>query len=161
METQPVSKTNCCPEFNPVPWEDQIFEWNDKQFVRSKVFTLFYMPVNFSSVMKKLDKQFKKADASIFNKLCLSDHTSRWNMDLYLEVDEKVPGTEPASLSGKFFSKVYEGPFRDTGKWCKDYEKFAKSKGYSILKWYMWYTTCPNCAKIYGKNYVVVICRVE
>jgi len=25
----------------------------------------------------------------------------------------------------------------------------------------MWYTTCPKCAKVYGKNYVVTIAEVE
>jgi len=24
----------------------------------------------------------------------------------------------------------------------------------------MWYTTCPKCAKKYGKNYVVIIAEV-
>jgi hypothetical protein len=34
-------------------------------------------------------------------------------------------------------------------------------KSYKIKKWYMWYTTCPKCAKKYGKNYVVVIAEIE
>jgi hypothetical protein len=54
---------------------------------------------------------------------------------------------------------VYEGPFKDTGKWCKDFERFAKEKAFAINTWYMWYTTCPKCAKKYGKNYVVVLAR--
>jgi len=37
----------------------------------------------------------------------------------------------------------------------------AKTNGFTIKKWYMWYTTCPKCAKKYGKNYVVIICQVE
>jgi hypothetical protein len=24
---------------------------------------------------------------------------------------------------------------------------------------YMWYTTCPKCAKVYGKNYVVILAK--
>ncbi len=27
--------------------------------------------------------------------------------------------------------------------------------------WYMWYTTCPKCAKKYGKNHVVILGAVE
>jgi len=60
-----------------------------------------------------------------------------------------------------FLSKVYEGDFKETGKWCKDYEEFAKTKGLKIKKQYMSYTTCPACAKKYGKNYVVIIGQVE
>ena len=39
----------------------------------------------------------------------------------------------------------------------QDFENYAKDKGYAIKKWYMWYTACPKCAKIYGKNYTVII----
>jgi len=28
-----------------------------------------------------------------------------------------------------------------------------------IEKMYMWYTTCPECAKKYGKNYIVKIAK--
>jgi hypothetical protein len=58
-------------------------------------------------------------------------------------------------------SKVYEGPFKDTKKWCDDFEAYAKEQGYEIKKWFMWYTTCPKCAKKYGKNYVVIIAEIE
>jgi len=76
---------------------------------------------------------------------------------LYVAVDKEIPGTKNTTLSGQFFSKVYEGPFKDTGKWCKDFAAFVKNKNLNINKWYMWYTTCPKCAQKYGKNYVVII----
>ena len=151
----------CCPEFNPAPWDDQTFEWTDKKFVRDKVFTVFNMPLNFGAVMKRLDAGLRKSGAAIVDNLCLSDHTSKWNMDVYAAVDKDVPDAENVILSGKYFSKVYEGPFKDTGKWCRNFEALAKSRNLDIKKWYMWYTTCPKCAKKYGKNYVVIIARTN
>jgi hypothetical protein len=161
MTSTSETKPKCCPEFNPAPWDDKTFEWENKRFIKDKVCTFFYMPVNFGKIMRRLDEKVTKAEATIPDWLCLSDHTSRWNMDLYLAVDKEVAGVENVVLSGKFFSKVYEGPFKDTGKWRKDYESIAKTKGYIIKKWYMWYTTCPKCAKKYGKNYVVIMGQVE
>ncbi len=161
METQKETEPICCPPFDPKPWDDQIFTWENKKFVRDKVFTIFYMPVNFGRVMKRLDKVFKKAGVAFQDSIALSDHTSKWNMDLYLSVDKDIPGIENTTFSGKFYSKVYEGPFKDTGKWCKDFEALAKSKGFTITKEYMWYTTCPNCAKKYGKNYVVIVAKID
>jgi len=81
--------------------------------------------------------------------------------DICLSVDKGIPGLENVTLSGKFFSKVYEGDFKETGNWYKDFESLVNSKGMSIKKWFMRYTTCPKCAKKYGRNYVVVIGRVE
>lgn len=151
----------CCPPFDPSLWDDKVLDWQNRTFIKDKVWTLFYMPMNFGSVMKRLDKKVTKAGAKMPDALCLSEHTSKWNMDLYLSVDKQVPEAENVTLSGKFYSKVYEGPFKDTGKWCADYEKTAKSKGYQVKKWYMWYTTCPKCAKKYGKNYVTVMSKVD
>jgi hypothetical protein len=161
MKTHSDLNEICCPEFDPLPWDDKTFQWENKKFIKDNVFTLFYMPMNFGQVMKRLDQKVSAAGATMPECLCLSDHTSKWNMDIYLAVDKEVPGAENTTLSGKFFSKVYEGPFRDTEKWCKDYDKVALNKGYTINKCYLWYTTCPKCAKKYGKNYVVIVGKVE
>jgi len=151
----------CCPKFDPVPWDGKVLEWGNKKFIKGKVFTLFFMPVNFGSVIVKLMAKVKDAGAGTPENLCLSDHTSKWNMDLYLAVDKEIPGAENVTLSGRFFSKVYEGDFKETGKWCRDFENIAKERGMKIEKWYMWYTTCPKCAKKYGKNYTVVIGKIN
>lgn len=79
---------------------------------------------------------------------------------MYLAVDREVSDAENVTLTGKYFSKVYEGDFKDIGTWEKDFENFTKSKGIAIKKTYMWYTTCPKCAKKYGKNYVVIVGQI-
>ena len=161
MKSQTEQKPECCPEFDPLPWDDKTVVWENKKFIKDKVFTLFYMPLNFGRVMKRLDEKLTKAGAAMPDNLGLSDHTSKWNMNIYLAVDKPVPDAVNTTLSGKFYSKVYEGSYQETGKWMKDFENTTKNKGLSIKKEYMWYTTCPKCAKKYGKNYVVVIGQVE
>ncbi len=154
------NKIECCPKFDPAPWDDKILKWDNKRFIKGNVFTLFFMPVNFGMVVAKLMNAVSAAKANVPDYLGLSDHTSKWNMDLYLAVDKEIPGAQNVTLSGKFLSKVYEGDFKDTGKWCKDFEELAKGKNFGIKKWYMWYTTCPKCAKKYGKNYTVIIAKI-
>lgn len=151
----------CCPKFDPKPWNDKTFEWDNKKFIKGKVFTLFFMPINFGSVVTKLMKKVEKAGGKAQDWMGLSDHTSMWNIDLYVAVDRKIPDAENVTLSGKFFSKVYEGNFKDTGKWCKDFADNAKKKKIETEKLLMWYTTCPKCAKKYGKNYVVIIGKIK
>ena len=161
METSEKSEPICCPKLDPSLWEDKLLTWNDKKFVKASVFTMFYMPVNFGQVMRKLDNAVSAAGATIPDWLCLSDHTSKWNMDVYLAVDKEITGLQNVTLSGNFFCKVYEGSFSDTKKWCDDFQKSADTKGLKIDKWYMWYTTCPKCAKKYGKNYVAVVAKIN
>jgi hypothetical protein len=159
MTTQP--QLECCPPFTPDAWHDQITSWHNKPFIKDHVFTFLYIPLTFGKVMKRLDQKVRAAGAQMPDWLCLADHTSKWNMDVYLAVDKQIPHAENTTLTGKFYSRVYEGPFKDTRKWCDDFQAAAKAKNLTIKKLFMWYTTCPKCAKKYGKNYVAVLAQVE
>lgn len=161
MTTDFDENTICCPKFDPTLWDDKIFEWENKKFIKDSVFTIFNIPINFGKVIKRLDMKVKKSGGLMLDWICLSDHTSIWNMDIYLAVDKEIENAENTTITGKFYSKVYEGPFQNTGKWCKEFATEAKTKGFSIKKLLMWYTTCPKCAKKYGKNYVVIMSQVE
>jgi len=156
-----IKETGCCPKFNPEPWEGKVLDWKDKKFLKDSVKTFMFMPMNFGGVITRMMKKVETAGAKTPDMMALSDHTSKWNMDLYLAVDKEIDGAENVTLSGKFLAKVYEGDFKDTGKWTEDFKKFATDKGYKIKKWYMWYTTCPKCAKVYGHNYVVTVAEIE
>ncbi len=160
MATPMPANPICCPEFDPVPWNEKTFDWDNKKFVKEKVATLFFMPLNFGQIMKKLDQKLTHASATAPDGLCLSEHKSMWKMDLYLAVDKNIADAENVTLSGKFYSKVYEGKFKDTGKWNTDFKNTLVSKQFNTDRCFMWYTTCPKCAKKYGKNYVVFIARL-
>ncbi len=154
------NQSECCPKFNPEKWENYTFEWENKKFIKDKVCTFMYMPLNFGKVIKRISEKADKVNAIMPDYLCLSDHTSKWNMDIYLAVNKEIDKAENISLTGKFFSKVYEGDFKETGKWMKDFEIQLKNSSLSAQKTFMWYTTCPKCAKKYGKNYVVIIAKL-
>lgn len=156
-----IQSQECCPRFDPVPWDGKVFEWKNKRFIKDSVTTQLYMPLNFGEVITRMIEKVARAGAQMPDWLCLSDHTSESNMDIYLAVDKEVNDAENVTLNGKFLTKVYEGPFEDTGKWCTDFDSYVKGKGLEIKKLYMWYTTCPACAEKYGKNYVVIISEVE
>lgn len=155
------SETGCCPRFKPEPWDEQELQWDNKLFLKDRVWCLFYMPVNFGQVMRRTTEKLTRADAFTPEPpLALSDHTSRWSMDLYLEVAKEVPDAENVRLSGTYLTKVFEGPYRDTAKWCQAMTEWVRSKGRAIKRQFMYYTTCPRCAKHYGKNYVVIVAEV-
>lgn len=160
MEKSKETASICCPPFDPVHWDDKVLEWKDKKFIKDRVITLFHMPLNFGQVMRRLDRKVRYSEATVPDWLCLSEHTSKWNMNLYLAVDKELPGAANITLNGKYFSKVYEGPFSQTGKWINDFQTTAGSKSLNIDNMFMWYTTCPKCAKKYGKNYVTIISRI-
>ena len=157
MSLEIPQQENCCPEFHPEKWDGKSFSWNNKQFVKSRIWTFFYMPIGFGRVMKKTVQKMEAADVNSPSWLCLSDHTSPWNMNVYIDVDDPVKGLANCKLSGDYFCRIYEGPYLNTKKWCTDFEAEVASQGKKVKKWYMWYVYCPKCAKKFGKNYVGII----
>ncbi|OIO28351.1 hypothetical protein COX86_01335 [Candidatus Micrarchaeota archaeon CG_4_10_14_0_2_um_filter_60_11] len=150
----------CCPPFDPKKWDGKVLVWKDKRFVRARVLALFHIPVNFGGVMTRLMAKIEAVKAKTPDAMCLAEGESLWGMDVYVGVNRNVPGVENAVLSGKYLCKVFEGSFSDAGKWMKDFAAFAERKGFKPGRTFMWYTTCPKCAKKYGKNYVAVLAKV-
>ena len=154
------SETGCCPRFDPEPWDEKEVEWEEKLFLKERVRTLFHIPLNFGKVMIRSMEKIQAADALTPKPLMLSDHVSLWRMGVYVAVTKEVPGAEMATISGKFLSKVFEGPYKDAPKWCKEMSAFVQSRGKELKKMYYFYTTCPRCAKYYGKNYTVLLAGI-
>jgi len=161
MKNPYPSETGCCARFVPEPWQEKELQWDHKLFVRDRVRCLFYMPLNFGKIVVRNMGKIERASAfTPAPPLLLSDHTSPWNMDLYIEVTKEIPGSDHAQLSGAFFSKVFEGPFRNTRQWCQEMTAWVRSRGKEIKRQFMYYTTCPKCAEHYGKNYVVILAQI-
>jgi hypothetical protein len=150
----------CCPQFDPGPWDGKELHWQDKRFVKDRVTSFLRIPLNFGAVMKRNVGSIEAAGAKPKTVVVLSDESSPWGSDVYIEVTKDVPGANMATLSGTFLSKVFEGPYGSMRKWIEEMKAFALSKGKTPQKLYFFYTTCPKCAKKYGKNYVVILAQV-
>jgi hypothetical protein len=150
----------CCPRFDPEPWDGRELQWQDKRFVKDHVTSILRIPLNYGAVMTRSVRRLEAADATPEAMMVLSDENSLWGADVYLEASKDVPGANMASISGTFLCKVFEGPFSNLQKWIKEMNAFVQGKGKSPQKLYFYYTTCPKCAKKYGKNYVVILAQV-
>lgn len=155
-----TSETGCCPRFNPEAWEEKEITWNEKLFVKDKVRSLLHIPLNFGQVMVKNMEKIQEAGASAKDVIVLSGEESMWGSNIYIAVEKNFTGAEVIKISGTFLTKVFEGPYRDMGKWIRDMNSFVESKGKTAKKMFFYYTTCPKCAKVYGKNYVVILAEV-
>lgn len=150
----------CCPQFVPEPWQDKTVTWENKRFVRDRVTSFFHIPLNFGSVMKRNVIAIEAAGAKPATMIVLSDETSLWGADVYIAVTKDVPNAAMATISGTFLAKVFEGPYRNMRAWIEAMKTYVNASGKTLRKLYFYYTTCPKCAKKYGKNYVVILAQV-
>jgi len=154
------AETGCCPRFDPKPWEEKEHVWKDKLFLKDRVRCIFHIPLNFGGMMGRNMKMIQDAGALADTPILLCDDNSLWGCDVYIAVSKEVPKAHMERISGTFMTKVFEGPYRNIPQWIKEIKRFIQTKGRQILKLYSFYTTCPKCAKFYGKNYVVLVAQV-
>lgn len=156
-----MSARGCCALIRPVEWDEQIFIFDKKLFAKATTNSFLYMPLNMRRVMDQTITTILTAEAIHEDGLILSEDVSPWHADHYFAVDKVVPGLPMKRLSGTFITKVFEGPYSNVGKWHKQLLRYVKSRHKTPLKTYFFYTTCPECSKIYGKNYVVGFQQIE
>ncbi len=157
-------EVECCPKFDPQPWEGKEVIWHDKLFVRDTVPQLFHIPLpgSFGKAVTRMWKKIEASGAKPENSdfLMLTSETSQWKGEIYINVTGEVPDAENVRLSGTYLTKVFDGGYNDVPKWIKEMERYVFEKGESVKNYYLYYTTCPKCAKKYGHNYTVVFAGV-
>ncbi len=153
-------ETGCCPRFNPAPWQGKTVKWKNKLFLKDRLRCFLHIPLGMDQAMMKNIGLMNAAGAKNPENIMLMDDSSLWASDLYIAVDRPVPGAQMTTISGTFLSRVFEGPYQNAGKWAKEMVAYVKSRGKTLQKLYFSYTTCPACAKAYGKNYVVLFAKI-
>ena len=157
---QKKSETGCCPRFNPSPWQGKTLKWKNKLFLKDSLRCIFHIPLGMDKVMTKNMALMEAAGAKNPESIMLMDDRGLFASDIYIAVDKRVPGAQMATISGTFLSRVYGGQYNEAGKWAKEMDAYVRSKGKAVKKLYFSYTTCPACAKAYGKNYVVLFAQI-
>ncbi len=152
--------TGCCPPFDPSTFHQREVTYRDEAFVKLEVPSVFHVPIGLGRKIVRAQRLIDAAGAAVAQPLMLSDERSPFGSDLYIRVAKPVPGLESATLPGTYMTRVYDGPWKQMGKWAADTARWVKSTGRTAEKLYFGYTTCPACAKAYGHNYVVVFARV-
>ena len=158
MSQSPTAE--CCPRFDPKPWDEVTLDLRGRRFVKERVSSFLHIPLNYGAVMKRTIGAIEAAGARPETMVVLTDENSLWGADVYVEAGKDVPGASMAAISGTFLSKVFEGPYRNLRSWIEEMKLFVQGQGKSLRKMLFYYTTCPTCAKKYGKNYVAILAEV-
>ena len=154
-------ETGCCPKFNPEGWDGRQLHFKDKPFVRAVTRGILHVPINMGSVFSRVQGHIEDAGAQDADSyLILSRDLSSSIGEHLFAVTRDVPDEEMTTLSGEFITRVFEGPYRHAKDWMHEMEVAAEAAGHKAKQVYMFYTTCPKCAKTFGKNYVVGVAEI-
>jgi len=156
------NETGCCAVPNVTAWDEQEVKFENQHFIRMYTRSFLHIPLNMAKVMTVLQSTAEAAGAEmpLQKAMILSREISPWKAEQLYAVSKRIPKADNTTLSGKFMTKVFEGPFKNAGQWYKQLTRYVKRSGHEPKKIYFFYTTCPKCAKHYGKNYVIGLASI-
>lgn len=153
--------TGCCPEFDPEGWDGRHLVFKDQPFVRATTRALLHVPLNMGSVFTRVQEHIEDAGAQAPDGyFVMSRDLSASEGEHLFAVTKDVPGEEMIRLSGEFIARVFEGPYRHAKSWDHDMRVAAEADGHVAKNVFMFYTTCPRCAKTLGRNFVVGLAEI-
>ncbi len=157
-----VNETGCCAVPNINDWDEKEVIFKNKLFIKMHTRSILYVPINMSKVMARIQQLATNADAQMppQDAMILSRDLSPWKAEQLYAVSKPVDDAQNVTLSGTYITKVFEGPYQNAQKWYKSLLGLASSKGKTVQQTYFFYTTCPKCAKHYGKNYTIGLAQV-
>lgn len=154
--------TGCCPRFAAEGWDDQELRFEDKPFVRAKTRSIAHIPINMGAVFRRTFEAIEKANAEDDGQfIVMSRDESPWSAEHLFAVSKEVAGQQTVRLSGDYVTKVFEGPYRQAPTWEREVVQLVRDRGKEVERVWFFYTTCPKCARAYGKNYVVAVAKVQ
>lgn len=165
MSSCQKSDETCCPPFDPAPWDGTTHVWKDKPFIKESIPVFFHMPwpPMIGRLVTRLWGKAQKAGATpeANEFVMLATDPSPWRSEWYLAVTKPVPDATNVTLSGTFFTRVFDGPYNAVPKWIKEMDKQLAAEGKKAKTYYFHYTSCPKCAKLRGTNYVVAYAQID
>lgn len=163
MTASPSREETCCPDVDLDRWDEKTHVWKDKPFLQDNVVQFMHIPLNMRRVVSRMWKRIEEAGAAPETEdfLMLAYDPSPWRSEIHMSVTKDVPEGRMVELSGAFFSKVFDGPYNAAPKWVEELDAMLKRKGKEASKYYFYYTSCPRCAKLKGKNPCIAFAQIE
>lgn len=155
----------CCPQFNPDKWDGKTFNWVNKPFIKESMCTFFHIPFP-ATIGKKATRMFNlaetqgKIESDKDSVLLLFHDPSAFKSELYLSVATGVEGAENIQISGTFAARVFSGPYKMVPRFMNQMKSELAANGQKALDFYIHYAYCPECAKKYGNNFMILFARV-
>lgn len=158
-----VNETGCCPVPHLKNWDGTVESLADRPFIKKESRSFLHIPLGYGRVLASLRELAVANGATLPDKqaMTLSRDLSPWRSEVLYGVNKPVKGANNVALEGKYLSKVFEGPYEAAKKWHGELSQLAQEKGAKGPEVYFFYTTCPKCAKHYGKNYTIGFARVS
>ncbi len=152
--------TECCPPFDPEPWDKQELHWENRRFVKDRVRSLLPHPAEHRHIGTARYRPDSSGRHFPETMVILSNENSLWGADVYIEVtkDIPVPTWRPSpERSSRRSSRGRIETLENGSKRCR-ITSGAKARERSNSTSST--PPAPSVQKKCGKNYVAILAQV-
>jgi len=150
--------------FDATRWNEQVFTWENKKFIRATIPQILHYPLPgiIRRIMRKMWKQATEAGAQPEREdfLMLAYDRSHWKCELYMPVKDTVPGADNVLLSGRYFTKVFDGPFSLVPKFTNDMDILLANREMLAKRYFFYSASCPLCARKVATDKIVAFAEI-
>ena len=156
-----IKDTGCCVQIKPKKWDKKIHNWKKKPFYKTKYIHLFHIPLNYGQAIMGAVKKLEPKKLIKRDSMCISLEDGLFTSTLLIEMTKNAENLPVQKISGKYFSMIFKGDYKDTGKWVETFKKECKKKKYPLNKLMFWFATCPKCAEAYGGAQTIIFTKIK
>ncbi|MDD5490059.1 MAG: hypothetical protein PHP25_05280 [Candidatus Moranbacteria bacterium] len=150
----------CCKRLIPAEWDKKEIVWRDKPFYKSRYRSFLHVPINIGKKITEGMKAIGEAGL-VSEQMVLSKNDTMWGAEILIPISQRTGRFKTELVTGRFFTRLFEGNYADMKKWIKETKRYCESRGLAAKEFIFWYATCPKCAKKYeDKVQIVVFARV-
>jgi len=156
-----MAEEKCCVRLDAADWDKKEIEWEDKPFYKAKYRTIFHIPLNIGGVVTRTMAELDSRGLAEDPPMMLSKEESMFSSTMLFSLNEDASDLNTEKLSGKYASRLFEGGYREMGKWIRETKLYCSEIGKEAKELLFWYATCPKCAKKYGGVQTVIFAKVD
>ncbi len=152
---------NCCRRLGPGAWDRRFWSWDDKPFYRATYLTFFNIPLNLDSVVEKAVEEIGSHNLWTEPMIYLGRDETAFHSSVLISVSRFTDQLPIETLSGRYYSRLFQGPYADSGKYVRETKTDLREQGSDAGETYMYHATCPRCIGEGKPPQTVVFAEVE
>lgn len=149
-----------CPRLVREEWDMVEHQWDKKPFYALPYRSFFGLPTN-------LGRQTRAAVDLLYRRGLLAEvpinfavNEQTFGGTLLIAINRNVKDLETRAMSGKFMSFFFAGKYTERAHWIRHVYRYGRANHLNFHELYIWYATCPVCAKKQGYAQVVIFGKI-
>ena len=151
----------CCPRLDPAEWDKLFWVWDKKPFYAARFWSIFNLPLTLDSAIRKAVQDIESRGVGDEEPLLFQRDEAMLHSTLLVSIKKYVDDLPVETVSGRFYSRLFEGKYSDSGRFAKEVNSDLKLRGLSQVELMFYYPTCADCLMKRGVGQVVVFARVK